>query len=121
MNGRLNNVSYDEGLAIITPLIEALKSMESIESIILFGSLAKNTMTEASDIDLAIIAENDSNLTALREEIRRLKRTTVSWPMDLVILKKDWFESRKDLGGVCLEIHTDGQCLYSKNKKKESA
>ncbi len=121
MVGRLAKVSQEDGLAIIAPLVSALKEIDEIERIILFGSLATNRMTEASDIDLAILVNSSCNIREVRKKVREIKRSIVSWPMDLVILAVDWFESRKDFGGVCFEISADGKELFNRESERKSA
>ncbi len=102
----------------ILAFVKEAQALDAVSSIVVFGSLATQTMTHASDIDLAIILENKDHLHELKETLRALKTKTIQWPTDLVIFDKDWYESRKNMGGICLAIYQEGKILYQKEKDK---
>ena len=60
---------------IILKYISVITQYYNVEAIILFGSFAKGTNTEDSDIDIAVILK-DSNLDVIDEELNlmRLRR-----------------------------------------------
>lgn len=91
-----------------------VRLMDEILSVILFGSLAANKMTQASDIDIAFIIADDANQKELRSKVNDIKKCYLKWPTDMVFLKKSWFEKRKNFGGLCMEIAANGKWLYTK-------
>ena len=82
------------------------------EKIILFGSYAKNTATDVSDIDLCVI-KNDS-----RKYIEKLKEIRSSikdfkWPIDLVLYSVSDFEQfRKEKISFTNHIYESGKIVY---------
>lgn len=50
-----------------TPLIEELKTLSGVQTIILFGSYAKNTQKPLSDLDICIITKINSTHQEQRE------------------------------------------------------
>lgn len=114
---RLKEVSNDKILNEVRRFSENVSQLDGIEDIILFGSLADGKMTEASDIDIAFLIADHVDKKEISEKIRKLKREQLSWPADLVIFKKSWFESRKNYGGLCFEINAKGKWLYSSGRE----
>ena len=98
----------------IESFVTLLKALPEVDAVILFGSLASNTMTEASDIDIAVLIDEGCDQRNLRTIIADLKRSCFTWPTDLIVMKKTWFETRKSYGGLCLEINATGKWLYAR-------
>lgn len=117
---RLHAVSKKEMMLKLGPFLAQVSALREVEEVILFGSLARGQMTEASDIDLAVLLEENADLRKMKEEIRRLKRLHLSWPCDLVVGKRSWYESRKLFGGICMEIAVSGETLYKKSQSGEN-
>jgi predicted nucleotidyltransferase len=80
-----------------------------VERILVFGSFAVNDMTDASDLDLAVILPNDVDPNQFRE---KLERPLSDWPLDLLIVTSQRFSERKLLGGVLFDVNVDGIELY---------
>lgn len=112
---RLREITRDQMMPALNEFVAQVSILEQIEKIILFGSLSKGLMTQASDIDLAILLEETAHIRDSKEQIRQLKRIHLSWPCDLLVMKRSWFESRKDFGGICMEIAVSGETLYEKS------
>lgn len=51
----------------------------------LFGSAARDSMTEASDVDLAVVFEDSATLAVSRRTLYATPRTD-DWPQDVVFL-----------------------------------
>lgn len=113
---RLRSVKSTEILDKIKGFIDHISQINQVTAIIIFGSLALDKMTEESDIDIAVLVEDESDQKELRQKIATLKRSYCSWPMDLVVLKKSWFEKRSTYGGLCMEINATGKWLYLKKE-----
>jgi len=84
------------------------------EKIILFGTYAKGTQSEHSDLDLLII--KDSNLP-------RYKRARQVWkylwgsmvPMDIIVYTNKEFNEDKDVRFTFINnVHRTGKVLYEK-------
>jgi predicted nucleotidyltransferase len=116
---RLREVSNDVIMPSLNPFVGQITAIAEVEQVILFGSLSKGEMTEASDIDLAILLEEKANVRELKERLRQLKKLHLSWPCDLVVVKLSWFESRRLFGGICMEIANNGRILYKKSPTGE--
>lgn len=96
--------------------VDCVKNVTGVESVILFGSLARNEMTAASDIDLAIIVDHPSRVKSAKETVRQCKRSSLTWPADLFICDREWYERRKNFGGICMAIASQGKILFEAPK-----
>jgi predicted nucleotidyltransferase len=96
--------------------LSLISEQPEVDQVILFGSLVRNEMTEASDVDVAVIIDDDADLRTLKERLRSLKRSSLSWPCDLIVMAASTYEARKNFGGICMEIAKTGQKLYQKTK-----
>ena len=110
---RLYPIATDDLMPQIEAFVECLKMIEGVEQIILFGSMAREEMTAASDIDLAIIFSTRENVTRYKAKVREIKNQTISWPCDLFICDRHWFNQRRVLGGICMSIDHQGKPLYT--------
>jgi predicted nucleotidyltransferase len=113
---RLYNVESAEVMPEVMRFVECVKNIEGVESVILFGSLARDEMTAVSDIDLAIIVDQPSHVKALKESVRQCKRTSLTWPADIFICDRDRYEKRKNFGGICVAIATQGKIIFERPK-----
>jgi predicted nucleotidyltransferase len=87
--------------------------------VIVFGSAARNELTDHSDIDLALLFENSEDLNAAREVVF-YRDPDDEWAQDLLLYLESDFERRKHLGGVCQLIFEEGICIYERNKSESS-
>jgi predicted nucleotidyltransferase len=113
---RLYNVESADVMPEVMRFVECVKNIAGVESVILFGSLARNEMTAVSDIDLAIIVDQPSRVKALKETVRQCKRSSLTWPADIFICDRDWYEKRKKFGGICVLIAAQGKILFERPK-----
>ncbi len=81
------------------------------ERIILFGSYARGTPTEDSDVDLLVVLPFEGNHTQKAIEIRR--RVAAPFPLDLLARTPDVVRWRVEQGDFFLrDILRDGEVLY---------
>ncbi len=81
------------------------------QSLVLFGSAARGEMTEASDLDLALIFPNQIILETARKNLYISPPTGQLWPMDLLFYTLEEFKQRVNQGGVCELIRKEGRLL----------
>ncbi len=82
------------------------------ERIILFGSRAKGTAGEASDIDLCVIADMEGSPRERRRRLRELLGRS-PFPMDVLTYTPEEFRRQKQLlNSVTYFINKHGEALY---------
>jgi predicted nucleotidyltransferase len=107
--------------AVLHDLIACLKASDPYK-IVLFGSYAKGTATEDSDIDLMVILDNDDVSKTWRErsmkkaDIRQLVREiNYKYAMDILVYSKAEFKIVKELGNPFIEeVESTGRIIYEK-------
>jgi predicted nucleotidyltransferase len=105
----------------INQLLEALKPSDPYR-IILFGSHAKGTANENSDIDMVVILDNNDVSKNYEERlqkklyINRLVRTiNYKIPLDILVYSKEEYKIVKNCGNYFIdEIEKTGKILYEK-------
>lgn len=80
--------------------------------VIAFGSAGRGELREDSDIDLAILFADETQLRNGRDAVRKAPREDM-WPLDLLFYTTEEFESRADSGGVCMLVRNEGRVLYN--------
>jgi predicted nucleotidyltransferase len=84
------------------------------ERVILFGSYAKGTVTDDSDVDLLVIGPFEGRSVDKSVEIRMKLRP--GFPMDLLVRTPEKVRQRIDMGdGFIREIFEEGKVLYEAN------
>ena len=63
-----------DALKLVGEYADAVKSKYDYVKVILFGSYAKGNFTEDSDIDIAVILKDYSNLIDIQVDLMRLRR-----------------------------------------------
>jgi predicted nucleotidyltransferase len=81
--------------------------------VFLFGSAARNELTEHSDIDFAVLFHSEAELRDARKSIFARPRPD-DWPQDILLFTEAEYERKKAIGGVCAIIEEDGKLLYTK-------
>ncbi len=102
---------------IVHRIIEAVDP----EQVILFGSRAKGTATDSSDIDLCVIADMDGSR---RERKRRLQELLGrrSFSMDVLTYTPEEFNRQKQLlNSVTYFINKHGETLYFKEGDSDAS
>jgi hypothetical protein len=86
----------------------------SPERIILFGSAARNEMTEASDIDLILIFGSIDEQNVARKNLW-ISRPLNDWPADIIFHTKESYSQSCDKGGGASWLASrEGILLYEK-------
>lgn len=114
---RLYSVASKDLMPEIKAFVERAQLIEGVEQILLFGSMARNEMTAASDIDLAVIFSSREFAIHHKGTLRQIKNQTISWPCDIFVCDRNWFNQRRVLGGVCMHIDSDGKTLFLRLEK----
>ncbi len=114
---RLEKVSAADLMPQVISFVEKAKELPGVLKIFLFGSMARDEMTAASDIDLAIIVDLQADLRDLKTQLRLLKISHLTWPTDLFVCDESWYKSRKKFGGVCVSIALEGRLLFERSKE----
>lgn len=98
---------------MVGKLLFEFRTLPGIESIILFGSAARGTMTESSDLDLLLIFDAPEQArSGFREAQTRRKKMV--WPLDLLCVDVSIFKERSAIGGVLFCARTEGKILFKR-------
>lgn len=106
---------------LISKIVQSLVGL-NIYKIILFGSYARGTATQNSDIDLVVILDSDEMSQLFKDRMARRRPVSRSlleinrqYPMDIVVYTKaeyDYLKSKDD--SFIQEIEETGKELYGK-------
>ena len=105
----------------IDQLLEALKQADPYR-IILFGSYAKGTADENSDIDMLVILDNDDVAKTYEERLKKklyinrlVRSINYKIPLDILVYSKEEYKIVKNYGNYFIdEIENTGRILYEK-------
>ena len=97
-------------------IINSITDLLPVSQIILFGSYAKDTQNEDSDLDLFITLDDNTNIREIDavKMIRKVIRDKISMASDILVSKKSTFEERKNLATLDRIIYEEGIILYKK-------
>lgn len=104
-------IAADDAAAIVRRKLEWILSACTPDEVWLFGSAATGDMTEASDVDLAVVFPDDVAIRAAQAKLSRIPRLD-DWPHDLVWFRARDFHTRKSIGGLPMIISREGRKLY---------
>lgn len=82
-----------------------------------FGSAARDEMTEASDVDIALVFGDEEEIKQARRAIHPRPRPDL-WPQDLAFFTQADFENRSSLGGLPLIIANEGRLVYERGESQ---
>jgi predicted nucleotidyltransferase len=105
----------------IDQLLEALKTADPYK-IILFGSYAKGTADENSDIDMVVILDNNDVAKTYKERLdkklyinRLVRNINYKIALDILVYSKEEYKIVKNLGNYFIdEIENTGKIIYEK-------
>jgi len=97
----------EEAVGIVLKYVAKLKGFSNLKKVILFGSYAKNSHKEFSDIDVAVVVEKIDSLLESEFLLHKLVRD-----VDLRI-EPVLFEEDNDPSGFLDEISKTGIVVYS--------
>ena len=81
------------------------------EEVWLFGSAATGGMTEASDIDLALLFKRGSEIREAQSKLAAIPRLD-NWPQDIVWFRFEDFYKQAAIGGLPMIIVQEGKRLH---------
>lgn len=109
----LTSSQYEE----LTSLIRTrILSISSPEMIYIFGSYARGTISGTSDLDLAIIFENQEQLIRQKKIILNSK-LFLDYSTDLLFFTRDEFEKKSALGAYAQSLKTKVKLFMTKEQK----
>jgi predicted nucleotidyltransferase len=105
----------------IDQLLEALKQSNPYR-IILFGSYAKGTANENSDIDMMVILDNNDVAKNYEERLQKklyinklVRKINYKIPLDILVYSREEYRIVKNCGNYFIdEIEKTGKILYEK-------
>jgi|GEM_PF-2766483 len=90
-------------------LLTDIKNVCTPQKVVVFGSAARNQMSGASDLDVAIILDNHEEVIHFRKKFRRSK---IIYPLDILVFSQQEYLAKKDVGGVCFDIAVEGVEIF---------
>lgn len=109
-------IAADDVAAIVKRKLEWILSACIPSEVWVFGSAATGDMTEASDVDLAVLFPDDTAIRAAQSTLARTPRLD-DWPQDLVWFRDEDFHTRKTIGGLPMIIAQEGLKLYPEDQQ----
>lgn len=107
-------LTAEETEALVQAKLQWLLGLSQPLAIWLIGSAARGEMTDASDIDLVLLFENESIKKTSMAAVYKTP-CTVEWPTDLLPYSQEEFtKSANSGGGVCWLALREGRLLYGK-------
>ena len=105
-------------MTLVNQAVKQIVSTLMPEKVIVFGSVAKGTATENSDLDILVVMETD--LTFPYREVRvREVISNIKIPKDVLVLTpSEYAEDKKDPWDIAYEISRTGLVLYDASKKQ---
>jgi len=83
--------------------------------VFLFGSAARNEMTDASDLDLLVVVEDGSNLKQIKKKYY-CRRKSHMWPVDALFMEQSEFQRKSQTGGVAMLCMQEGILLFEEKR-----
>ncbi len=97
----------------INTIVERITSKYDPKAIIVFGSVAKGTSTEDSDLDIAVILDSDLSEHDRNVDVR-VCIGPIGMAMDLMVFTPEEVETEKaDQNSIVSEILNTGEVVYS--------
>ncbi|MBF0207180.1 MAG: nucleotidyltransferase domain-containing protein [Oligoflexia bacterium] len=87
-----------------------------LSQVILFGSAARNQATIYSDIDLLIVVNSVSDVRPTMRKFAGLSGE-LNWALDLIVVDREQFERKREIGGVFFDAWNQGIVLFEKEGK----
>lgn len=91
-------------------------SVCAVERIYIFGSYARGTPNDLSDLDIAILFVDREQLKGNKKIILNSK-LFLDYPVDFLFYSIDEFSQKAQVGGVCAVIQSEGKIIYDKRTK----
>ncbi|MCC6549216.1 MAG: nucleotidyltransferase domain-containing protein [Ignavibacteriaceae bacterium] len=99
--------------AEIQKIKELLLEEQKIEKIILFGSYARGSADQYSDVDLMVVTEELPDRAALMRKLRQ-KLLVLPYDFDVLAVTPDEFERDAQITGtIARYVAQDGKIIYA--------
>lgn len=100
--------------ALVTSLVqgelaEILAICQPIE-VFLFGSAARDEMTDASDLDFLVVLPDQTDLKAIKKRYYCRKKQH-DYPVDIIFMMESDFKQKAKIGGVAMICANEGRRL----------
>ena len=104
-------VGQDEAREMVETKLRWILSACVPEEVWLFGSAERGEMTEASDVDLALVFPDGATLKEARRSLYARPRPDV-WAQDIAFFISEDFYHRGTVGGLPMLILQEGKRLF---------
>ena len=102
--------------SLVDKAVQQIVETFSPEKIIVFGSVAKGTATEHSDLDILVIMDTELEFPYREVEVRKVI-SNIQIPKDVLVLTPSEFaECSEDPWDIAHEISLTGVVAYEKKK-----
>lgn len=102
--------------SLVDKAVQQIAETFSPEKIIIFGSVAKGTATEHSDLDILVIMDTELEFPYREVEVRKVI-SNIQIPKDVLVLTPSEFaEYSEDSWDIAHEISLTGVVVYEKKK-----
>lgn len=102
----------------ITQCVQALTSKLPVEEIWLFGSCARGTATDQSDVDLLTVLPDDHGVDRpALAAVRAISRERAGLDADVVVITRAAWENHKQCPfGLYQGIIEEGRCIFERRR-----
>lgn len=106
-------LSPSEIESLIHTLIEDVQSLAGLKRVIVFGSAARGTMCEASDLDVVLIFDSHKEAKAASKSVY-LTRKHSQWPTDFICVDEHTYAAKSLVGGVFYSAREEGRIVFER-------
>lgn len=96
---------------LLSYVVADFRDLPGLICAVVFGSAADYTMTEASDVDVALIFQKPEEAKNAQRDCHKFRKLA-SWPMDLLCIDQEKFLEKSRVGGVFFVIKQEGRVLF---------
>lgn len=100
-----------EAERLIQECLAAILERTKPRLVILFGSAARQELTDQSDLDFLLVFDTPADCRNASAQARQGKPLG-SIPVDLICVPWPEYVRKRDMGGVCMIAAEDGRILY---------
>lgn len=84
----------------------------------LFGSAARGELTDTSDVDIALVCDDEEHVRAVRRVLGRSRRP-FDWPADLVYYTVGEFDHLSEHGGLAHIVAQEGVIIVDRDRETD--
>jgi predicted nucleotidyltransferase len=97
--------------ALVQSELTALLRLCDPRKVYLFGSAARGTMTDASDIDLLVVLKDGTDIKRVKRSYYCRKKEHLV-PVDIIFIVESDFISRSKIGGIPMVCASEGRLIF---------